>query len=771
MKTSRIGVIPVFGIAGLLGSIATSQQVAAQQSPAQGAVSGLEEIVVTARKREESLQDVAISIAVVSGEALQATATANLESIATSTPNLHFSESQSGNDQLFIRGIGSGVNFGFENSVGQVLDGFFFGRSRLGRALFMDLERVEVLKGPQGALIGKNTTAGALNITTAKPTRDFAAYVLPAWEFEGDEGFSLEGAISGPLSERARGRIAFRSDDKDGFYKNLRKQRSEMQREELYLRGIIELDISETLQAQVLYQRGEQERVGRNRELSCTPAFTALVAPFGEDCKFNYTNATIRLENGVEIPEASNTVSNVAGLTLNLETKFGTVTSLTGVADYRTTDNWDSDSLPIESTTLGANETWKQKSQEFRLTSLAQGNLGYIVGAYYLETEQITRFRLDFNASGPVPIFQVLPPAFRARNNRFTDTDGRTVAGFAELTYQISPEWRVIGGLRYTDEEKSARNREFATVVYTDTPRAQPAGGPAANAHDVFGDRRTRQWTPNGVIQFKPSDVSMFYASVSRGFKGGGFDNQLTGNQATAQASFEFDDEQVTAYEVGGKFRFPAQQLQVNTALFRSNVKNVQVSSSVNEGGAVLFKVGNAASAVTQGLEVDFRWAPIEGLRIGGAAAYLDAKFGDYRNAACFGNQTAAQGCVNGLQDLGGRELQFSPDWKFSLDATYSTSISDRLQLSVFARNSYTGRHALALSLDPNLYQDGFSKWDASIAISSSDDRWRISIIGQNLTDKMTANFGNTGAGSAGASYFFFGMPPRSITIQGRWSL
>jgi outer membrane receptor protein involved in Fe transport len=755
-----------------LATVVPLQSVDAQQRLSEPGRSALDEIVVTARKREENMQDVAISMSVVSGAVLQDTGIANLLTLAPTVPNFHHAESQSGNDQIFIRGIGSGVNFGFENSVGQVLDGIFFGRARFGRSLFMDLERVEILKGPQGALVGKNTTAGVLNIITAKPTDDFQAYILPVWEFQGDEGYSVEGAVSGPLREGLRGRVAFRWDDRDGYFFNRFTNEKEMQREELYARGILEFDLSDTTKVQVLYQFGDQQRLGRHRELGqCTPAFAQLVAPFQEDCEINFTNSTVRLEQGVRLPQVTDTKSNVVAMTLNWDTDVGTLTSLTGYADYTLSDVWDSDSLSIEATTLRASESYEQVSQEIRLVSSENNTVDYIVGAFYMKSKQATRFKLDFNQNGPVPIFPVLPQPLRARDNRFTDTDTQTVAAFSELNWHLSPLWTASAGIRYTDERKTADNRKFATTLYTDEPRPQPPGGPAANSHSVSGERSVQQWSPNAVLRFRPADTAMVYASISRGFKGGGFDNQLSApSQTIAEETFEFDDEKVTAYELGGKLRFPEVDFELSAALFKSDVTGVQVSASVNEGGGVLFKVGNAASARTQGVEIDFRWVPVERLLISGAAAYLDAKFGDYRDAPCYAAQTIAQGCVNNVQDLSGRELQYSPTWKLSVDGTYRMPLSAHLNLAMFTRLYYTGEHALALSLDPRLVQDAFLKWDASIGLSSSDDRWRLMLMGQNLTNRTTTNFGNTGAGGAGDSYFFFTAPPRSIALQGRFS-
>ena len=177
--------ISVAAVAAFVSAALLPAEVAAAPS------ADLEEIVVTARKRNERLQDLPVSASVVSGEALLADNIRSLESLAALVPTFQYAESVSGNDQVFIRGLGSGVNFGFENTVGQVFNGFYVGRARFGRASFMDVGQVEILKGPQGAIVGKNTTAGVINTTWSRPTEDFSGYISPTWEFEGDEGLTI----------------------------------------------------------------------------------------------------------------------------------------------------------------------------------------------------------------------------------------------------------------------------------------------------------------------------------------------------------------------------------------------------------------------------------------------------------------------------------------------------------------------------------------------------------------------------------------------------
>jgi outer membrane receptor protein involved in Fe transport len=728
-------------------------------------VGDLEEVVVTARKREESLQDVPIAISVVSGDAVRESSITKLEDLAPTLPNFHHGEAVSGNDQIAVRGIASGVNFGFENSVGQVFDGVFFGRSRYGRSLFMDLERIEVLKGPQGALIGKNTTAGAINITSAKPTETFEAYIAPTWEFEGDEGFVVEGAVSGPLADRFRGRIAARYEDRDGYLDNLFRNTTEMQREETSVRAQLAADLTEDLQVNLLYQYGDQVREGRPTEAgSCEPFFQAALQPLGDDCTWNLTNSRILLVNGVEEKSRTDTETQLGILTIDWETTLGIVTSVTAYSKYDTEDFWDADGISVEAVALKAQEDYKQWSQELRLTSTGDNVIDYVIGLYYLDVDQSTRFSLNFNFMGPPPLPE-LPPPLRATNNRFTDQESETIAGFGEATWNINEQWKFIAGLRYTHEEKDARHQEFATEIYTDNPRPAPPGGPAAGEHDVTDDRTENQWTPSGTLQWYPNDRTMLYGKISTGFKGGGFDHQLSGDQATAEARFEFEDEQVIAYEAGGKLQFPDARVRLNLAVFRSEFDDLQVSTIVPGVGTV-FRVGNAASANTQGVEADLQWNPIGTLTLTAAGAYLDAEFDDYVDAPCYAGQTEEQGCIDGNQDLSGKQLQYSPEWSFNFEGRYTWPVTSAIELTLFGRAYFNEEHPLALDLDPKTFSDDYWKFDASIGLADPDGRWRVALIGRNLTDELTSNFSNDGPGPDGASAQYFSHPPRSYSLQ-----
>ena len=270
----------------------------------------LEEFVVTARKREEGIQDVPIAITAITGEELQQANISDMTRLAAIVPNFHHAEAVPSSDQFIIRGLGTtGVNIGFEQAVGMVFNGFFLGNSRFGRTAFLDVQRVEVLKGPQGALIGKNNSVGAVSIVSRRPGDELEGYLLGSYETEAGEGYGLEGAVSIPFSENARGRFAFRQEDVDGWTENTATGTPEQTRDDLTLRAILDIEISERVGLEFLFQYGDLQRNGRNREpWNCANnATSANPSDPGEDCLLNYTRQVQRIVMGEPVDEPHST--------------------------------------------------------------------------------------------------------------------------------------------------------------------------------------------------------------------------------------------------------------------------------------------------------------------------------------------------------------------------------------------------------------------------------------------------------------------------------
>jgi len=762
---------PVFGSIGRLSIVACIVLAA----PSVG-VAALEEITVTAQKREESLQDVPIAIVAVSGKTIKENGIARFEDLAPSIPNFTYSEAVSGSDNMFIRGIGSGINFGFEMAVGQVVDGYFYGRSRFGRATFLDPERVEILKGPQGALIGKNTTAGAINITTAKPTDEFEAWITPTYEFEADEGYTIEGAISGPLSETFKARLAVRVDDRDGYVSNVANGDDQQSRDDVTGRVKFVWEPSDTFDATLSYQHGEFERDGRTRQLSvCGDAlrnfdpdgpgpappgavFNGLVAA-GEDCEANYSRNVLNIKNGMPSDESFDLEFDLAGVTLNLQLGDLTVTSLTGIAQYDGVEEFDIDATIAEIGGASVIEDFEQFSQELRLTSPAGETVEYIAGLYFLSTEQSVDFTRHFAA--------VPPPLTPASNLIRTAQDSDTIAVFGQLTYHFTDQWAGTLGVRYTDEEKDAVQSQFPTDLYTNNQTVLvPPAGPAAATHDIAQKLSEDDLSPSATLTWTPNNETMVYGSVRQGFKGGGFDFQFDAPQALAADGFQFENEEVTAYELGLKMSLAGGAAQLNATLFQSEFDDLQVSTI--DSVTATFNVGNAASATTKGLEADLTWAATGNLTLFASVAFLDSTYDSFPDGPCtfVQNPTSAPGCT---QDLGGRELPFAPDFSAAANATLVTPIGSSLELISFVQVSHSDDFALVLDLDPNVFEDSYTKIDARLTLADVDRKWEVSLIGRNLSDETTTNFGNDGLGGPfmAGSYFRMVEAPRSIALQG----
>lgn len=731
----------------------------------------LDEIIVTARKREENLQQVPISVSVATGQQIRADNLNKLQDLAPMIPSLFVSENVSA-DSIHIRGVGSGENFGFEQTVGQVVDGFFYGRSRFSRLQFLDVERVEVLKGPQGALIGKNTSAGAVSITTLSPTDQPAAWIVPTWEFDGDEGITIEGGVSGPIQDTLKGRLAVRVDDRDGYVSNTANGSSVQSTDDWSVRSKLLWEPTETFALEFSWMHGDYDRFGKPDQLADCNAFMlgflAMSGSTSEDCTTNLTTTGAAPRNGVGNFENLSTTLDTVGITFGWELGGHTLTSLTGYAEFDYTDDAEGDHTQVESISGTFREDYEQWSQELRLTSPGGRRFDYIVGLFYLDTDQVFDLELNLNLA---PIVGA-PAPVGFTNLTVTAQETETLAVFGEATWHVNEHWAATIGGRYTDEDKDATQQQMPLNLYGDTPLSMPPPGfPPPNSHDVTQDRSESNFSPTIDLVWRPNDDVMVYGSFRRGYKGGGFDHQLDASQDDAEAQFQFEEEEVDAWELGAKTMLAGGRAQLNVAAFRNEFEDLQLSVAENTPtGLAVFRVGNAASATVEGIELDLRWRPLDRLTLSGALTWLNAEYDDYDGAPCFNGQTLEQGCVSGSQELDGKDLRYVPEWAGVADIEYLWSLPRGLTLGGCARAVYTGEYSLVTNLDPNLRQESSWKYDARLTLSSSSsERWEVSLIGRNLTDEITSSNGNELPAVFVGSYFRFVDPPRQVALQGTW--
>ena len=343
----------------------------------------LEEIIVTAQQRAESLQEVPVSVAAVTAEKMSDAGVVDLQGLSEYVPNFTINETGI-STTITIRGISSGINPGFEQSVGMYNDGVFYGRGQLARIPMIDMERVEVMRGPQGILFGKNSIAGAVSQITAKPTDEFEGSITALYEPDhGEEDLRL--VLSGPLAENFSGRLALLTRDLDGYVKNAFNGQDEQQESEDVIRASLRWDINEDVTANLKVSRSTFDVIGRNLEvynsIGAPDHITVLnsLQPFQVDAELNY----IGDNNG---HFSNNEVNNT---TLSVDWDLGevTLTSTTAYVDYEFSENCDCDFTGAAIFDAVGQEEYSQFSQEFRITSDANGDFDYIAGVFFQSTE------------------------------------------------------------------------------------------------------------------------------------------------------------------------------------------------------------------------------------------------------------------------------------------------------------------------------------------------------------------------------------------------
>ncbi|PLW69841.1 TonB-dependent receptor [Pseudohalioglobus lutimaris] len=764
----------------------------------------LEEVVVTAQKREQSLQDVPIAVSAMSGDRIDDIGITDLEQVALYIPNVNINQGQA-TSNIFIRGVGSGTNQGFEQSVGLYIDGLYSGRGQLAKVpLTLDLARVEVLKGPQGILFGKNTIGGAINITTARP--DFETGGLVEALYDPDHGEQiLTGVLTGGLSDNLAGRLAVRYEGMDGWWENETLDKEGPDKDNLFIRGSLLWEATDTLEIIAKYEHGDFETLGRPQVVyqSDQPTNYLGQSPFPVLDDHD--------RGAGDILDTDDTELDVALLTLNWDIDVGTFTSITGYATYDTVRNTNSDIAAVPALNRFQEEEYEQFSQEVRLVSPGGETLDWIVGAYYQSSELSvakTNTDTDFLQSGPLSVAGLTFTTDERIPTQF-DQDSTSWAVFAQGTYALTDTLRLGLGLRYNEEEKdldkAASNPGLGARLSADfVVLANPASGiliEDLRSHSFQGLERDEDkvtWSAN--LQWDVTDDSMVYASISTGYKGGGFDEAYsnagptarTGNIFTGEPDggvvdtgvdssiLNYDEETVLAYELGAKMTLADGAANLNLAIFRMEYDDLQVSSLVGD----VFRVGNAGESVSQGVEVDGRWLLAEGFTLGGAVAYLDATYDTFTGATCtvpqVSDPVANPGCLSedgtniapgerGGQDLSGETLLFAPEWSGNLNAEWILPLGDNLELRNNLDVNFTSSFYSSLDLDPNTKHDSATKVNLRIALASISDSWSLAVIGKNLTDEKTMIWRNDVALTDSNSYFGVPERGRSVAVQARY--
>ncbi len=710
----------------------------------------LEEVIVTAQKRAESLQDVPIAVSVISGDKIATADLKNLQQLSQYVPNFYQVTTPISN-VVYIRGIGSGANAGFEQSVGTFKDGIYMGRARQTTAPLFDLARVEVLKGPQSILFGKNTSAGAVSINSNRPGYDFSARVSVLYGTENQR--QLQGYINGSLGDKVAARLSLYGSGQDGWVKNEFDGKDGPASTDYGIRIGLAFDPSDKLSGYFKLERTQGKAEGAPYEIiqkSQTEDSTGELVPphltgidARQDFKTNFGNSGPIGNNTLD---AESTIDNFL---LQLDYMLGehTLASITGYTAYQLDSNSDLDFTPsnIINATDGS-EAFSQWSQEFRLVSPAGSRFDYIAGLYFQRAHLDIKQPIGFQFSTLVPIAGTIgADGFRQQN---FDQLAQTASAFFQGNFLFTDALRLKFGLRYTYEKKQL-DRSVSVTDFNGAAMNPLALDQVWKArlntvpYEASPERSENDWSPMLALEWNVSDDIMTYVSAIKGFKGGGYDSiHSNGNDL---ASLEYGPETAYSYEIGSKMSLMGGRGNLNIAVFNTRFEDLQVSSFDGVAG---FNVNNAAEATTRGVELDGRWQITRDFVFSGSLAWLDYKYDDYDGAPCNNPQLAQQivdtgdsaGCIN---DLSGETVNYAPRWTAALSGTYTAHITGKLDMLFTLDANYLDDYFLSADLDPSVVQDGYWKLNARIALTQADGRWELALIGKNLTDTTTYSAGN----------------------------
>ena len=557
-----------FAAGALFAGVANAQE-SGPTTQARSAI--LEEVIVTARKRAESLQNVPVSIIALGDEKLDDFGLQTLESVSAYVPGVTIGEAVVSTN-LFVRGIGSGVNQGFEQSVGVYVDGIYMGRGFQTRAPFLDLERIEILKGPQGTLFGKNTIAGALNIVTAKPTDQFEGEVTALYEPDHGEG-ALTAVVSGPLSDTLSARLAARASTLDGYMKNTLSGEKDPREDDRVVRASLRWTPTDRLEVNTRFETGSFDVDGRvSQALSLDAATLALFQGFDPQADGIFNE---RRSLGGEHPlfAAEFNHAEVDNFVTTIDYSLGdhTLTSVTGYSAYDYHEVAEGDFTPLDTANQDTVQDFEQWSQEVRLSSPDDRPFRYIVGLYYQKAELDSVIRVDIDLRDLLGA-----PIIGSRHNTFLH-DAETFAAFFEASLDFGDRWTLNAGLRYSDEEKSVWKRQVSAELGTDIPDPGSLLFILGWVNHTLVDKRSEsQAAPSVSLQFDATENIMTYVSASKGFKGGGYDEARADGDPDL---FEYEEETVVSVEAGAKMTLLHGAATLNAAVFHSNFEDLQVST------------------------------------------------------------------------------------------------------------------------------------------------------------------------------------------------
>lgn len=761
-----------YGISGLalawaLASLSSPTLAQAQQD--QEAVTGLGEVVVTARRRDEAPISIPVSVTVLGSEQLRTLAVDSLQDLRAVTPGIAVGEVSGGvGGTVSLRGVGTtaGSNPTFEQTVAVNIDGVQLSRGGAVRVGQIDMEKIEVLRGPQALFFGKNSPAGVISISTADPTASFETQLRAGYEFNAEER-QLEAVISGPITETLGGRLVIYGADMEGWRDNIAHTAAAAanairpgsvtgstsggpQQEFFFTRGTLKWDPTDNFDARLKLSYADNSGIGYNQaggfqRIYCpngAPQLAPQATPLNggvpnpalatalsvDNCRADstYANGNINPAFLVGSPEgftdprgAGDYTQQLHSLELNYRpTEWLKLTSVTGWArneDFRVDTYAVAPSDAVAANDFSGNTAYTQFTEEVRVSSDLPGPLNFLAGAFY-EKSELETYTRAISAGSPLFLHNI---------------DGSTKSVFGQLLWDVTDNLEVAGGLRWSKESK-----DFAV---SRNGIAQPVAPGSADFENT---------SPEVTVTWRPTDRLTLYGAYKEGFKSGGFAAATnTGAAFAAPLNALYLPESAEGFEGGVKALLFDGALRINTAIYNYDYTNLQVNSLDNSSGVPVIRVNNAGAATIRGVEGDFtlRLPNVRGLTIRGAANYNDATYTDFL-ATCYIGQTIADGCdllmnpTTGRytgQQLAGSRMVNAPEWTGSLGAAYTGSTAiEGVDWGMNIDGLYKSEYNPHPELHPGAQQEGVTFLNAGVRVFTSDRRWEVALIGRNLTEE-----------------------------------
>jgi len=781
--------------------IAHAQESAEGQAADDGYVDDGRAIVITARKRSEVAIAVPVSVSTLAPTEITRYNADDLVKIGSLVPQLSIARAGSGNGGLTgIRGVSvTYTDAGVDSPVSSSIDGAQFSRNYLVTVGQFDLERVEVLKGPQALFFGKNSVAGVISLTSAGPTREFKGMIKGGYEFVGDEAY-VEGFVSGPLSDTLGARLAVRYSDMQGYFVNRASSianpfpdtapglgtypgtiDSRREPNARTIAGRLTLaydpsdDFTATLKvfgssyrdtnplsyAQIVYCRTGNVMTG------------GVIDPFNDCVPDKYTSFGDLPLAGAVGETARNggklqTSSDAALVTLDMTKSFGDVFDLSSVTTYFKLDQESIGCFDLTVYCRNSQVNGERNeifSQEFRGLSSFDSPINFMAGVYYEKGTREYPGDANINSGGA----QVLGQDGTVRAwTVLSRVEGETISPFGQLIWDVTPTVQITGGVRYTHEVKQGY------VVNTYVNQNLAFGNPLSPAYlrpaGSYLNLRYEDdnWSPEATITWRITPAQTIYGAYRTGYKSGGFSNPGILQNSKTPATMLFGSEDAEGIEVGYKAELFDRRVNFAVTGYRFDFGGLQRGSL--DTPTLTFIVRNAAKARTEGVELDLSAYPTPELALRTSIAYNDAKYLSFPGAPCYAATQTGCTLSGGVRtvDLSGTTLARAPKFVATAGFAYDTSIGSGLMFGITGDMKHSSSYLGQDDYNPFSRQRAYQKFNASVKLYSDDERWEFALMGRNLTNEYVVLYTQNATGGPGADQLFGGVDrPREITIQG----